>query len=133
MIVDVVGTEPLSVEYHKNVHNEKCTFVSRRHIQQTRCSYISYRSKSPGKDILDSNMTTGLMCAADVESTSEPPWECNPVPHHRPDVALIAHRDFVHEKCDHHEALKSFVVLTLKGTETLPDPVHMPSSQEIAG
>ena len=33
----------------------------------------------------------------------------------------------------HHEALKSFTALTLKGTETLPDPLHVPSSQVIAG
>ena len=71
MIFDVVGTEPFTVEYHKNVHIEKCTFVSRRHIHQTCCRHISFSSKSPGKDILDSNMTTGLMCAADVESTNE--------------------------------------------------------------
>ena len=51
---------------------------------------------------------------------------------HKPDGALNVHFDFIGNAI-HHEALKSFTALTLKATETLPDPSHVTSSQVIAG
>ena len=79
-------------------------------------------------------MTTGLMCAADVESTNER-LIGNVIQYHTTDrTAPSMHIVALYTgNAIHHEALKSLAALTLKGTETLPDPVHVPSSQVIAG
>ena len=99
MIVDVISTDPppsntIRTYTSKNAPSFREDTSSRRAVVTSRTD-----GKSCGKDIHDSNTTTGLMRAAD-ESTNESHWECNPVSLHKPDGALNAHRDFVHGKCD---------------------------------
>ena len=75
-------------------------------------------------------ISIGLMCAADVESTNER-LIVNVIQYHTTDrTAPSMHIVALYTgNAIHHEALKSFAALTIKST----DPVHVPSSQVIAG